>query len=348
MQANPYDSIRPVRWSEDGLELIDQRVLPAEELVLVVNDVRAVATAITEMVVRGAPAIGVTAGFGVAIAVRDRYRESPANWLQAVEPDLALLGSARPTAVNLAWAIGRMRALFAALPRDPVPSLFAEAQRILDEDVAANHRMGDLGAALIDDRAGVLTHCNAGALATGGYGTALGVVRSAFAAGKISEVFADETRPWLQGARLTAWELLHEKIPVNLIADGAAAFAMQRGRIGWVVVGADRVAANGDVANKIGTYGLAVNARYHGIKFMVVAPTSTIDLACADGSQIPIEMREQAELLQLGESRVAAAGAQAWNPVFDVTPAELVDVLVTERGVVQKPARAAISQLMQS
>jgi methylthioribose-1-phosphate isomerase len=346
MQANRYDSIRPVRWTPGGLELIDQRKLPAEEVRVVVNDVRAVASAITDMVVRGAPAIGVTAGFGVAIAVRDRYRESPENWREVVAPDLVLLKQARPTAVNLAWAVERMQKLFSSLNAAPMERLFAEAQLILDEDVAANRRMGELGAALIEKQAAVLTHCNAGALATGGYGTALGVVRSAFAAGKISTVFADETRPWLQGSRLTAWELLQDKIPVNLIADGAAGFAMQKGRIEWVIVGADRVAANGDVANKIGTYGLAVNARHHGVKFMVVAPSSTIDLEACDGSQIPIEMRDQTELLNLGGSRVAATGAQAWNPVFDITPAELVDTLVTEYGVLHKPTRMGIAELL--
>ena len=347
MQANRYDSIRPVRWSEAGLELIDQRKLPAEEIILVVNDVQSVASAITDMVVRGAPAIGVTAAFGAAIAARDRYRESAVNWRDAVVADLQFLKGARPTAVNLAWAVDRMHALMLGLDGNPEPAVFAEAARILEEDIAANKRMGELGAALIEQQASVLTHCNAGALATGGYGTALGVVRSAFAAGKISEVFADETRPWLQGARLTAWELLSDDIPVSLIADGAAGFAMAQGRIAWVIVGADRVAANGDVANKIGTYGLAVNARHHGVKFMVVAPTSTIDLEAHDGSQIPIEMRAQAELLNLGEVRVAARGANVWNPVFDVTPAALVDCLVTERGVIHAPTSKSIAALMQ-
>ena len=347
MQTHPYDSIRPVRWSQNRLELLDQRLLPEREHVLVLDDVQSVAAAIRDMVVRGAPAIGVTAAFGVVIAVRDRYRQTPEKWRSAVQPDLELLHGARPTAVNLRWAIERMRAAFPVDAVDPVPVLLAEANTLLAEDLAANYRMGELGAALLEPDAAVLTHCNAGALATGGYGTALGVVRSAFAAGKIQQVFAGETRPWLQGARLTAWELLRENIPVNLIADGAASFAMQQGRIAWVIVGADRVVANGDVANKIGTCGLAVNARHHSVRFMVVAPTSSIDPHAADGSAIPIEIRAAAELLHLGDARVAAHGAEAWNPVFDITPAGLVDVLVTEKGVLTDPDRDKIAALLQ-
>jgi methylthioribose-1-phosphate isomerase len=233
-------------------------------------------------------------------------------------------------------------------PNDAVAAVRALAVRIHDDDVAANRRLGDLGAALIDGPCQVLTHCNAGALATAGYGTALGVIRSAFAQGRIERVLADETRPWLQGARLTAWELVRDGIPVSLIADGAAAWAMRQGQVTWVIVGADRVAANGDVANKIGTYSLAVNARHHGVRFMVAAPVSTIDPACADGDAIPIEQRAEDELLSLGGVRHAAHGASAWNPVFDVTPAALVDVLVTEKGVVEKPDRERIARLLAS
>ena len=220
------------------------------------------------------------------------------------------------------------------------------AERIHAEDVAANQRLGELGAALIEERCQVLTHCNAGALATAGYGTALGVIRSAHAAGKIDCVFADETRPWLQGARLTAWELVQDGIPVTLLADSAATWAMRQGNIAWVIVGADRVAANGDVANKIGTYALAVSARYHGVRFMVAAPTSTIDADCPDGDSIPIEQRDAGEIFELGGQRHAASGADAWNPVFDVTPAQLVDALVTEKGVLLKPDRSRIAALL--
>jgi methylthioribose-1-phosphate isomerase len=225
-------------------------------------------------------------------------------------------------------------------------ALLAEARAIHAEDVAANRRMGELGAELLGARCGVLTHCNTGSLATGGYGTALGVVRSAFARGQLAEVYADETRPWLQGARLTAWELVRDGIPVTLLADSAAAQLMRAGRVQWVIVGSDRIAANGDVANKIGTYGLAVAARHHGVRFMVVAPTSTVDMSIVDGGAIPIETRPEEEVLNVGGQRVAAPGARAWNPVFDVTPATLVDAIVTERGVVLRPDRRQMAAMM--
>jgi methylthioribose-1-phosphate isomerase len=269
-----------------------------------------------------------------------------ANWRAAVEEDLRVLEQARPTAVNLGWAVAQVRQQIAIAGDDPPAAVRRLAERIHAEDVAANQRMGELGAALIEERCQVLTHCNAGALATAGYGTALGVIRSAHALGKIDCVFADETRPWLQGARLTAWELVRDGIPVTLIADGAATWAMRQGKIAWVIVGADRVAANGDVANKIGTYSLAVSARHHGVRFMVAAPTSTIDADCPSGDDIPIEQRDAGEILGLGGQRHAAAGADAWNPVFDVTPAELVDALVTEKAVIMKPDKAKIAALL--
>ena len=337
-----YDSIRPVRRAGDSLELLDQRLLPGQEVYLRLERCEQVAAAIRDMVVRGAPAIGIAAAYGVALAARTAWADAGGEWRTAVEADLERLLAARPTAVNLAWAVARMRRRIAGINGEPFAPLVAEADAILAEDLAANYRMGELGAGLIEGPANLLTHCNAGALATAGYGTALGVVRAAQERGVLHEVFADETRPWLQGARLTAWELAREGIPVRLLADGAAAFAMRRQDLRWVVVGADRVAANGDVANKIGTLSLAVNARYHGVGFMVVAPTSTIDMDCADGEAIPIEQRDPAELLALGGSSVAAAGTRAWNPVFDVTPAELVSVLVTERGVVEHPDRAPV------
>jgi methylthioribose-1-phosphate isomerase len=298
------------------------------------------------MVVRGAPAIGIAAAYGVVLAARDAYGKAPASWRPVLEGDLERLAGARPTAVNLFWALDRMRAVMATLTGDPVPALLAEADRILADDLAANHRMARLGAELIEGPCAVLTHCNTGSLATGGYGTALGVIRTAYAAGKLTRVYADETRPWLQGARLTAWELVQDGIPVEVVVEGAAASLMRRGEVRWVIVGADRVAANGDVANKIGTYGLAVLARHHGVRFMVVAPTSTVDLAVPDGESIPIETRSPDEVLGCGGHRVAAEGAGAWNPAFDVTPAALIDALVTERGVVLHPDRHKMTTLV--
>lgn len=341
-----HDKIRAVEWCDDGVRLIDQRLLPQRCEYITARDVAAVAGAIHDMVVRGAPAIGVTAAYGVVLAARDRYRVAAAQWREAIEEDLALLAGARPTAVNLHWALQRMAALFADIQGDPYPVLLEEARRIHEEDIAANYRMGELGAALIERRCAVLTHCNTGSLATGGYGTALGVIRSGYAAGRISQVFAGETRPWLQGARLTAWELVQDNIPVSLIVEGAVAHLLRQGEVGWVIVGADRVAANGDVANKIGTCNAAVVARHHGVKVMVVAPTSTIDMTIHHGGDIPIENRNPGELLSIAGRPVAAAGAQAWNPVFDITPAALVDALVTEKGVVHAPDQAKIAALM--
>jgi len=344
--TNPATPVTTLRWHDGTLYLLDQRVLPATVRELALDDCAAVAGAIRDMVVRGAPAIGCAAAYGAALSVASHA--GAAHWRDRVESDLRHLEGARPTAVNLGWAVARVRRLLATAPNDPARAVLELAAAIHREDVAANRRMGELGAALIERPCDVLTHCNAGALATAGYGTALGVVRSAFAAGKVRRVLADETRPWLQGARLTAWEMVQEGIPVSLLADGAAAWAMRQGGVEWVIVGADRVAANGDVANKIGTYSLAVNARHHGVSFMVVAPTSTIDPDCADGAAIPIEERDPDELLALGGTRHAAEGAGAWNPVFDVTPAALVDVLVTEKGVARRPDAAGIGALLRS
>lgn len=334
-------------WHAGALYLADQRLLPDRAEFLRLDDASAVADAIRAMVVRGAPAIGVAAAYGVALAGRDAYAAAGAGWKAAIEPDLDRLAASRPTAVNLFWAIDRMRRLISRLEeRDPFPDLVEEALAIHAEDRAANRVIGELGAALIEGPTDVITHCNAGAIATGGYGTALGVIRSAYAAGKVGRVFADETRPWMQGARLTAWELMHDGIPVTLQADGAAASLMAGGSVGWVIVGSDRIAANGDVANKIGTYGLAILAKYHGIKFMVAAPTSTIDMEIAGGKEIPIEERDPDELLSCGDRRLAPVGCVARNPVFDVTPADLVDAIVTERGVVLHPTKEKIRALM--
>jgi methylthioribose-1-phosphate isomerase len=271
--------------------------------------------------------------------------ESGGEWQSGVLQDIQLLAAARPTAVNLAWALARMQRRLATAGSNPVAALLEEARRIHAEDVAANQCMGVAGAALVDEGSAVLTHCNAGALATGGYGTALGVIRSAWSSGKLRQVYAGETRPWLQGARLTAWELLRDGIPVTLLGDSAASLLMQQGRVQWVIVGADRVAANGDVINKIGTYQLAVACRHHGVRMMVVAPLSTLDRDMPDGQQVTLEQRSPDELLQLAGRRIAAPGATAWNPVFDVTPAGLVDFLVTEAGVVAAPDREKLAVL---
>jgi methylthioribose-1-phosphate isomerase len=337
-----------VVWYQDRLYLLDQRHLPERAELLPLSSAAATARAIADMVVRGAPAIGIAAAYGVVLAARDAYARRGGDWRTHVEGDLALLAASRPTAMNLFWAIERMKRSMDALGRqDPVPALLDEALAIHTEDRAANRAMGELGAELIQGPTDVITHCNAGALATGGYGTALGVIRSAFAAGRIGRVYADETRPWMQGSRLTAWELVHEGIPVTVQADGAAAGLMAAGGIGWVIVGSDRIAANGDVANKIGTYALAVLARYHGVGLMVAAPTSTVDMRVKSGSDIPIEERDPEEVLACGGRRLGPEGVGARNPVFDVTPAALVDVIVTEKGVVASPTLEKMRALME-
>jgi len=345
MSSMQYDSVRPLRWAEDGLFMLDQRLLPQQYQEIFYNDVAEVAKAITDMVVRGAPAIGIAAAFGVALAARQRY-DGSVGWRAAFDEDMQMLKAARPTAINLAWAVNKLSALLDDMTGDPFPALLAEAQRIHDDDIQANYRMGELGAALIDERCAVMTHCNAGALATGGYGTALGVIRAACARDLVAQVYADETRPWMQGSRLTAWELLQDKIPVTLLAEGAGGHLMKQGEVKWLIVGSDRIAANGDVANKIGTYNAAIVARHHGVRVMVVAPTSTIDMNTASGDLIPIESRAGSELLSVGDIRLGAEGADAWNPVFDVTPADLVDAIVTEEGVVLKPDAAKMAELM--
>ena len=325
--------------------MLDQRLLPHAESYIDCRDVQATADAIHDMVVRGAPAIGITAAYGIVMAARQRFTQQPQNWQSAIEADLQLLAQARPTAVNLFWAIDRMRARMATISGDPFAPLLEEARHIHEEDIAANLRMGELGASLLPAQCSVITHCNTGSLATGGYGTALGVIRTGFQQHKIQHVFADETRPWFQGARLTAWELIQDSIPVQLIAEGAAASLMRQEKPAWVIVGADRVAANGDIANKIGTYSLAVLARQHAIKFMVVAPWSTVDMQTRCGADIPIEFRNEQEVLAWGHERFAPAQAHAWNPVFDVTPAELIDALVTERGIILKPDSEKMSAM---
>ena len=339
-----------LRWRNDLLELIDQRALPERQIYLGFDSAAAVAAAIRDMVVRGAPAIGCAAAYGLALDAQRLRDASLHTFEEGLTHAAALLRASRPTAVNLAWALERMRKRLAESigqsSRERAAILLAEAHAIAREDVELNRAMGGHGAALIQDGARVLTHCNAGALATAGHGTALGVIRSAFDAGKRVQVFADETRPFLQGARLTAWELREDGIPVTLIADNAAGFLMSRGRIDAAIVGADRVAANGDVANKIGTYQVAVLARRHGLPFYVACPRSTIDLSAASGDDIPIEERSADEVKGYGDMRWAPADVDVVNPVFDVTPAELVTALITEKGVVLEPDAAKIAQLM--
>jgi len=337
MDFDRYDHIRPIRWHDGVLSLLDQRKLPFTVQYVDCADSHAVAQAIRDLVVRGAPAIGIAAAFGVVLSADGVVAESGAQAMQAMAPKIAELNAARPTAVNLMWAIARMRGILAMAGAGWRQALEAEAVAIEREDLAANRRMGELGAELIAPGSGVLTHCNTGSLATAGFGTALGVIRAGVAMDRIDRVFAGETRPWLQGARLTVWELREDGIPATLIADAAGAHLMKTGAVQWLIVGADRICANGDTANKIGTYSHAISARHHGVKVMVVAPASTVDMATARGEDIHIEERDGAELLSMSGVRTVADGVAAFNPVFDVTPAGLIDALVTERGVIVQP-----------
>jgi len=344
--------IRTLEWTDQGVVMIDQRLLPAEEAYPVFSTYEEVAWAIKEMVVRGAPAIGVAAAMGVALGVRDAKTGDAAGLDREFERICDVIGSTRPTAVNLFWAIDRMRGLYAALrgektPPDEIRSrLIDEARRMHEEDIEINRAMGLNGAELIPDGATVLTHCNAGALATAGYGTALGVIRAAVEAGKRVAVYADETRPFLQGARLTAWELNKDDIPVTLITDNMAGHFMKRGDIDCVVVGADRIAANGDVANKIGTYSVAVLAKENGVPFYVAAPISTLDLSLASGDLIPIEERNAREVTHVKDVRLAPDGINIANPAFDVTPNRYVAAIITERGVARQPYQESLKRLI--
>jgi methylthioribose-1-phosphate isomerase len=340
-----------VEWQEDAVVMIDQRRLPGEEVYLRCTTHREVADAIKGMAIRGAPAIGVAAALGLALGVRRSDADGAAlrEDLERIVRDLA---ATRPTAVNLFWALDRMRRRFDAdAPKGRAvvqDGLLAEALAIQEEDLAACRRMGDLGAALFAEPARILTHCNAGALATAGYGTALGVIRSAARMGKVKNVFADETRPYLQGARLTAWELLRDGIATTLIADNMAGHLMARGEVDAVIVGADRIAANGDVANKIGTYSVAVLAKENGLPFYVAAPVSTIDLATADGAAIPIEERPAEEVTHHAGRRLAPEGVGVRNPAFDVTPHRYVSAIVCERGIARPPYGPSLRGLVES
>ena len=335
--------IPTLTWTDEGVRFLDQTRLPLEETYVLASTYEEVAEVIVTMVVRGAPAIGVSAAYGVALGARRSTAATAAAFAPEFDRICARLAATRPTAVNLFWAIDRMKQLFAGLRRSNAPmdeirqKLLAEADAMYDEDIAACKAMGAFGGELLPGEGGVLTHCNAGALATCGYGTALGVIRSAVEKGKSIHVYADETRPFLQGARLTAWELMADGIPTTVICDNMAASLMRAGRIQAVVVGADRIAANGDTANKIGTYNVAILAKEHGIPFYVAAPWSTIDLATPTGDSIPIEERPAIEVTHHGGKQLTPNGVDICNPAFDVTPARLVTAIVTERGVLRPP-----------
>lgn len=341
--------IKTLEWTADGVRFIDQTKLPTEEVYVTSRTYQEVADAIRNMIVRGAPAIGVAAAMGVALGVQ----QSQAREISALRNELGqicrTIGETRPTAVNLFWGIRRMQQKFESAAPGGVQqvkaAMVAEAQQMLVEDIAGNQAMGRHGATLMPASGGVLTHCNAGALATCGYGTALGVIRAAVEAGKQIHVFADETRPVLQGARLTAWELVKDGIPTTVIADNMAGTMMRQGKIKAVVVGADRIAANGDVANKIGTYSVAVLAKEHGIPFYVAAPWSTVDMNAASGEDIPIEQRPHLEITHHGGKQMAPDGVQVENPAFDVTPGRYVTAIVTERGIARAPYSESLQQL---
>jgi methylthioribose-1-phosphate isomerase len=336
--------INTIQWTSEGVVMIDQLRLPNEEVYVTCRDYREVANAIQTMIIRGAPAIGVAAAMGVAIGVQH------ASDIESEFPIICeTLRVTRPTAVNLFWGIERMKKLYQSIrsqsPESIRATMIAEAQRVLQEDIAINQAMGQHGAPLVPDGKTVLTHCNAGALATGGYGTALGVIRAAVASGKNIDVFADETRPFLQGSRLTVWELQHDNIPTTLITDNMAGHFLKSGRIGCVIVGADRIAANGDVANKIGTYSVAVLAKENNVPFFVAAPISTLDLTLTSGEQIPIEERAAAEVTSFAGKPVAPLGTPAKHPAFDVTPNRYVTAIITEHGVARAPYTESLAAL---
>jgi methylthioribose-1-phosphate isomerase len=341
--------IQTLEWTDSGVRFIDQTKLPTEEVYVTCKTYEEVANAISTMIVRGAPAIGVAAAMGIALGVRNTRAETVGGLKLEFDRICEVIGRTRPTAVNLFWAIQRMRDKFERLQVRTLEQikheLVEEAKRIHAEDIAANQAMGSHGATLMPSEGGVLTHCNAGALATAGYGTALGVIRAAVEKGKKIHVYADETRPFLQGARLTAWELMKDGIPTTVISDNMAGAMMKQGKIGAIVVGADRIAANGDVANKIGTYTVAVLAKENSIPFYVAAPISTVDLACPDGSKIPIEQRNAREVTHIAGRQMVPDGVSIENPAFDVTPAKYVSAIVTERGIARAPYEGSLQKL---
>ncbi len=327
-------AVAAIKWEDNKLLLLDQRELPNTVNYRSYTQAPEVAKAIKNMCVRGAPAIGISAAYAVALSVQQYYSSTNENWLQQVNLEIQELNASRPTAVNLTWALKLMQQALEQIKDNPIAKITALAKKIHADDIVANQTIGELGANVIGESIGVLTHCNAGALATGGYGTALGVIRSSVQRG-LKTIYAAETRPWLQGARLTVWELAQDNISSTLISDSSAAELMRTQAIDWIIVGADRIAANGDVANKIGTYSLAILAKFHQIKFMVAAPTSTIDWNLNTGSKIPIEHRTAQELLPACYTKNKLINA--WNPVFDLTPANLITAIVTEKGVVFNP-----------
>jgi methylthioribose-1-phosphate isomerase len=341
--------IQTLEWTDQGVRFIDQTKLPTEEIYVVCKTHEHVADVIRTMVVRGAPAIGVAAAMGIALAAKNSKAETTSELKRDLDQACDLIGKTRPTAVNLFWAIRRMQEKFERVRIRPVAQikqdLIEESQRMHAEDIAANQAMGRHGATLMPNKGGVLTHCNAGALATAGYGTALGVIRAAVEQGKKIHVYADETRPFLQGSRLTAWELMKDGIPTTVISDNMAGAMMKQGKIAAIVVGADRIAANGDVANKIGTYTVAILAKEHGIPFYVAAPISTVDLATPDGSTIPIEQRNATEVTHIAGKQMTPDGVSIENPAFDVTPAKYVTAIVTERGIARAPYEESLRRL---
>src|SRR5579884_1034521 len=341
--------IQTLEWTETGVRFIDQTKLPTEETYVTCKTYQQVADVIRNMVVRGAPAIGVAAAMGIALGVKESKAETTGDLKREFDLICDVIGKTRPTAVNLFWAIHRMQQKFELLrvrpPQQIKQALIEEAQRMHAEDIAINKAMGTHGATLMPASGGVLTHCNAGALATCGYGTALGVIRAAIEHGKKIHVYADETRPFLQGSRLTAWELVKDGIPTTVISDNMSGAMMRQGKIGAVVVGADRIAANGDVANKIGTYTVAVLAKEHNIPFYVAAPFSTIDMATPDGSKIPIEQRSSDEVTHIAGKQIAPDGVNVENPAFDVTPSKYVTAIVTERGIARSPYTESLGRL---
>ena len=344
--------IQTLEWTESGVVFIDQTKLPTEEVYVTCTTHQQVADVIRNMVVRGAPAIGVAAAMGIALGVKNSKATNAADLKKDFDQICEAIRQTRPTAINLFWAIRRMTEKFESLRprtiaeiRQAQQVMIEESQRMHAEDIAANQAMGRHGATLMPSTGGVLTHCNAGALATAGYGTALGVIRAAVEAGKKIHVYADETRPFLQGSRLTAWELMKDGIPTTVISDNMAGVMMQQGKIAAVVVGADRIAANGDVANKIGTYTVAILAKEHGIPFYVAAPISTVDLATPDGSKIPIEQRNAREVTHIGGRQMTPDGVEIENPAFDVTPAKYIAAIITERGIARAPYKESLSEL---
>src|SRR4051794_1623541 len=343
--------IQTLEWTDKGVRFIDQTKLPTEEVYVTCKTHEQCADGIRNMVVRGAPAIGVAAAMGIALGINNSKAETTGDLKRDFDAICDLIGKTRPTAVNLFWAIRRMQEKLERARIQPIghikQTLIEEAKRIHAEDIAANQAMGRHGATLMPSSGGVLTHCNAGALATAGYGTALGVIRAAVEQGKKIHVYADETRPFLQGSRLTAWELMKDGIPTTVISDNMAGAMMKQGKIGAIVVGADRIAANGDVANKIGTYTVAVLAKEHGIPFYVAAPISTVDMECPDGSQIPIEQRNGKEVTHIAGRQMVPDGVAVENPAFDVTPAKYVAAIITERGIAKPPYQDSLRQLAQ-